>query len=108
MARTEQTVKFIFNKPEEYKIVYVNGIIGSITPRGDICCHLFQEYPCLPAEQEFKVMADGKLGDRVGGEEEVPILNRDLKVGVIFKVEDAEAIANFILDKVKSLKGEKS
>jgi hypothetical protein len=102
----KKKIRFIYNKPDDYEILYVNGVFGGVTPRGDINCHFFFEYPLIPKAQEFEI-EEGKLGKELVKATNTSPVNRDLKVGIVFKAEDAESIANWILDKVKLLRGEK-
>jgi len=104
----EKHVKFIYNRPDDYEIVYVNGVYGGLTPRGDISCNFFHEHFSIPREEEFEINKDGKMGKQILKRSDVQPINRDLKVGIVFKVEDAESIANWILDKVKASRGEKT
>lgn len=107
MPKKKMKIRFLYNKPENYQSVFVNGVYGGITAKDDIDCHFFFEHGTLPIEQAFEVKEDGRLGRNLLKEEEIPSLTRDLKVGIVLKVEDAESIANWLLRKVKQVKGEK-
>lgn len=101
----KKKIKFIYNRPDDYKIVYTNGVFGGVTPRGDICCNFFFEHPLIPEAQVYEV-EQGKIGKELIKATNTSVVNRDLKVGVVLKVEDAESIAKWILDRVKLLRGE--
>ena len=103
----KKNVVFRYNKPENYNLVYVNGVYGGITPKGEIFCNFFYEHGVMPKEQIFEITEDGKMGQEVKGDEEQLIIDRDLKAGLIFKPADAELIAKWILDNVGKLRGVK-
>jgi len=107
LSEEKGKVTFSYNKPDDYKIIYVNGVYGGLTPRGDICCHFFLEYNKLPSKQEFGLIG-GKIGERVEKKGKTLQVNRDLKVGIMLKADCAEDIANWLLEKVGILKGEKT
>ena len=107
MSEKKKHVKFIYNVDENYRTVYVNGVYGGITPRGDIHCSFFIEYNAIPEEEAFEV-SEGKLGKKLDQPKEFTLLNRDLRVGLFLKADDAESIANWLLDKVRILRGEKT
>ena len=107
LSKEKGKVKMLYNQPNDYKLTYINGVYGGITPRGDIMCHFFLEYLKLPEEEEFS-LTGGKIGELVKKEGETPVINRDLKVGITLKADCAENIANWLLAKVNILKGEKN
>ena len=102
-----KSVKFIYNTPDDYKIVYANGVFGGLTPRGDVNCSFFLEYPQVPKEQEFELDKENKVGNLISVAGNVALVNRDLQIGIILKLEDAEIIANWLLTIVKAARGEK-
>ena len=117
---TPRIINFVFNKPADYPKIYINGVYGGPTPRGDLHCHFFFEYPILPKEQSFNLKPEGELGDLIKtlGEDDKEIdptvpqeeikVNRDMRVCLIMKPDQAESIANWLLDKVKALKEQRS
>lgn len=108
LPEEKEKVKLIYNKPEDYSIVFANGLYGGVSPRGDIHCHFFVESRPLPIEQEFKLSEDGKIGEEIGQSVSPVTIIRDLKVGIIVEPDVAQSIAEWLLDKVKVAKGEKT
>lgn len=109
-AEAPERVRFIYQKPEDYKMVYVNGVYGGVTPRGELLCHFFQEYADVPAEEEFPLV-EGKpqfdKGSRVERMEHAPteaVVRRDVRVGLIIPAHQITSIANWMLDKLKTSK----
>lgn len=99
-----QTVKFIYSKHEDYKLYYINGAYGGLTPRGDLICNFFFEYKELPKDEEHVVEGD-KLVPKPkkidSGPHEVV---RDIKTGVIMTPGQAENFANWLNEKVAESK----
>ena len=108
LPKEDNKVKFIYNKPEGYNTVFVNGLFGGVSPQGDIHCHFYLESRPLPTEQEFKLLEDGKLGEEIGQSISPVTINRDLKVGIVVDVNVAQAMAEWLLDKVKLARGAKT
>ncbi len=54
-------VKFTFQRPDDYKMYFVNGAYGGLTPHGDLICNFFFEYKTLPESEEAIATNDGKL-----------------------------------------------
>lgn len=101
-------VRFLFNIPDDYKLICVNGVYGGITPRGELICHFFFEYPDIPAE-EVAPLIDGKIQpDKVSKIERIKhkpnerVIRRDVRVGLIIPVQHINSIANWMLDKLKT------
>jgi hypothetical protein len=73
----------------------VNGVIGGLTPRGDITLNFFYEHSTLPSEEINEIRADG-LADRKLPPQEIAEMSRDIKVGIIITTYVAESIAGFL------------
>lgn len=99
-------VRFKYNIPSDYQIIYANGVYGGITPRGELHCNFFFEHSGIPEVEDAELMKDGKVKMKEKELEEV-IINRDLKVGIVLSPEQALSIANWMLDKIKSFESRK-
>lgn len=100
-------VRFLYIKAEDDKPIYVNGIFGGMTPRGDLLCHFFYEYHDVPKEDQHDVL-NAKLGDmtqrieRVNQEPSEVIFRRDIRASIVIPVHQISTMANWMLDKLKS------
>lgn len=56
----EITFNYIFNY--SYNPVYVNGVQGGFTPRGELVMHFYQERAALPKELTHELTAEGGVG----------------------------------------------
>jgi len=104
------SVKFVFDKPEDYKRIYVNGVHGGVTSRGDLVCNFFYEHPDTPASETMPLVEGVPQTDKASREDrekhepnEVVII-RDLRVGLIIPIHLVSSIANWMLDKLKESK----
>jgi hypothetical protein len=98
------TIKYVYNQAEDHKTIYANGIIGTWTATGEVFCSFFLEHvPTIYPEEEYEVTPDGKLGKLLSKMSPTArLVNRDVKVSIILKLDDAEIVANWILSNVKA------
>lgn len=98
------TVKYIYTKADDFKTIYANGIIGAWTAKREILCDFFLEHlPPIPPEEEYEITADGKVGKLLSKRSSVAdLVEREIKISILLKVDDAEVIGNWILDSVKA------
>lgn len=106
-AKRPEKVEFTHVKPDDYKAVYVNGVWGGITTRGDLFCNFFYEYNDVPEKVQMAIDEKGKIGKIISPVVKIPRVRRDLKVAVIMNPEQAVSIANWILQKVKEFQESK-
>lgn len=100
----EKTVAFKYIKDERYQEVFVNGVFGGISPRGDLRFDLFQEYVDTPEKVIHKLSEGITLGDEV---ERIPTPERIVRVkrvGITMTTDSAESVARWILSKVDEYK----
>ena len=110
-TRKETTkIKFVYNKPEDLQPVYVNGVYGGISPRGELIMSLFFEGPDVP-EEERMPLVEGKpqLGQmartfRISHAPDELVIRRDISVILVIPVQEVSSIANWMLDKLKASK----
>lgn len=101
------SVKFIFDRPEDYKLIYVNGVHGGVSPRGDLVCNFFYEYADIPAVEVMPLVEGVPQMDKVSkiyrekNEPNEVIMRRDLRIGLIIPLHQVSAIANWMLAKLK-------
>jgi len=105
--REIKKVRFIYHVPDGYEPVYVNGVHGGVTPRGDLVCNFFLEHQELPEEEQVEVQ-DGELKAetatfkrRITCAPSERVFVRDVRVGVIIPLHQVESIARWMLDKLK-------
>lgn len=98
--KRKDTVKFIHQFPDNYRILPVNGAWGGITSRGDLVMHLFVEHTKVPQEEIQIVKEDGSFVPVRKESEEIEVL-RVMQTGVMMNREQAVSMARWMLDKVE-------
>lgn len=106
-SKGPNSVKFVYQKPDDYEMFYSNGVFGGITPRGDVQFNFFNEHADSPNVEHMKIK-DGMIipDDKESNVEDELAMTRDLKVGIIMMPNQAESFANWLLDKVNEVKSE--
>lgn len=99
-------VKFVHKKPEGYQKHYANGAYGAITPRGDFEFNFFFEHRDVP-EEEVMIVEGNKLKPEEEDPTEVTI-TRDIKVGIIMTIGQAEALGNWLVSTVNKYREKQS
>ncbi|MGA9098844.1 MAG: hypothetical protein WB392_07935 [Methanotrichaceae archaeon] len=92
-------IKFIYNTPENYNPQFINGVIGGPSTRGEIILNFFFEHSSLPKEEVNKIDAKG-ITER---ELPIPMVLRDIKVGIIMSPSVAESIRGFLEEIIKQV-----
>lgn len=101
---TPTKVRFVYKKPENYQTHYANGAYGAITPRGDFEFNFFFEHRGIP-EDEVMIVEEGKLKPEEQNFTDITI-PRDIKVGIIMTVEQAEILGKWLIDAVDTFRKE--
>lgn len=99
-------VKFDYIKSQYFRVIHVDGAVGSVTPAGTLHFALYNERPAIPRQITHLLKADGSLGERLD-EETVSrdAFVREMEVDVILTVDVAESLRNWLEDKIKEARG---
>jgi hypothetical protein len=95
-------VQFHYIKSNDYRVVHVDGAIGSVTPRGLIHAAIYSERVPIPKSAIHPINEDGSLG---------PPADEDIRSGIVREVEvslmldrnTAEGLRNWLTDQIASL-----
>jgi len=105
-----KTVRFIYTKSDDHKVIYANGIHGGITLQGEVAFDLFLEQRLATKAEVHSIKEDGTLGPKTKTEPEIEppeqgqaIVIREKRVGVILSRDAAKNIAEWILKKVEQI-----
>lgn len=99
-------VKYTYRKADDYKIIFANGVYGGITPRNELKFDFIHEYKETPGIEIIPVKEDGSPAPI---EKEIPEeieITRELKIGIILNLDQAESIGRWMLAKVEAFKKE--
>ncbi|AHH10237.1 hypothetical protein bcCo53_000081 [Borrelia coriaceae] len=98
-------ITYRFEKSEDYKLVPVNNIYGSVTNTGEIFCDLVFESTEIPEEIVYTKTKEGVLeeisGEVRGSKEKIILINSF--VGISITKDTAKNIAYWLLKKVDEL-----
>jgi hypothetical protein len=106
-APDEVTIDYV--KASDFRIVWADGIMGSPTPAGHIHFVLFAERPAIPRRQVHKLdIATGVLGEAIP-EKTISrgALVREMACDVMIAPETALTMAQWLVDQVNVMRGEK-
>lgn len=95
----DRTAKFLFTKANDYRVIAANGVWGGVTPRGDVKVDFFVESLSLPESVSHLVKADDKLGDELSRSPKDRPFVREIQVGVILSIHQAESIGRWLMSK---------
>ncbi|UPA17613.1 hypothetical protein R5397_03985 [Borrelia sp. MN22-0132] len=94
-----------FEKAEDYKLVPINNIYGSVTNTGEIFCDLVFESTEIPEEIVYTKTKEGALeeisGEFKSSKEKIILINSF--VGISITKDTAKNIAYWLLKKVDEL-----
>ena len=99
-----EQVRYHFIKSNAFRVFYVDGAHGGITPKGQIQIALFNERHPIPQQIVHKLDADGSLGDVIA-EETVGRqgIVREVEAEAIMTLETAKSLIAWLSRSVKQL-----
>jgi len=94
----KKQIKFKYIFQEDYNPIYINGLFGGITPRGEIVVNFFLERHGLPTSQIHEISENGFIGGEIDRE---PKDHRDSMVryveqGIILNIQNAKALNKWL------------
>ncbi len=94
--------KVTYTKSPDYKLVYVNGVYGGITGKGELRFDFFQEFHPYPEEEILEITDDGKLGAPEPEDSEQFELIREKQIGIVMSMGFAQSLLQWLKDKVET------
>ena len=95
-------VTYRYEKHPDFRIIFANGALGGVTPRGDVKFDLFIEYLDVPEETVHSITPDG-LGPEVDRKPRSNRFTRQSQVGVIMSPGQAKSFAYWLMGQVDAL-----
>jgi hypothetical protein len=89
-------------KSTDFRVIHVDGAIGSITPRGLIHAGLFSERMPIPQLQVHNIEQDGSLSPPTG-QETKPGIVREVEVGLLLDRAAAESLRIWLGQQIADL-----
>ena len=99
---TADEVAFDYLKAPDFRVIWADGVVGTLTPGGHVHFALFAERPALPRRQVFKVdPGTGVLGPEVT-EKLISrgSIVREMACDVFMAADVAEKLAGWLLERV--------
>src|SRR5262245_56341008 len=97
-----QRIRFHYIKSNLFRVVHVDGALGSVTPRGLIHCAIYSERAAIPQSTEQDISPEGRLSDVVSREGKEGIV-REVDVDLIMTKETAVEIRDWLSARIKEL-----
>ena len=98
------TIRFDYIKSNFFRVIYTDGIIGGLTPRGAIHIDVWSQRMPIPRGVVHEIGPDGTLGAEIVGERDVRnAIVREVEVGIVLDLEMAKSVIKWLQDQVKQL-----
>jgi len=103
-----QKVRFIYKQLESAEPIYINGVQGGMSGRGELIANFFFEYRDAPEEEINHVKDDKIIFDkpliifRDNPEKGEIVVKRDIRVRLIIPAQQISSIANWMIDALKA------
>lgn len=103
-SQVQEKVKFDYIKSQHFRVIHVDGAVGSVTPTGLIHFALYNERAAIPRQTTHFLNPDGTLGDRIS-EETISreTIIREMDVDVILSVDVAISLRDWLDGKIKEV-----
>ncbi|MBF0510556.1 MAG: hypothetical protein HQK57_16755, partial [Deltaproteobacteria bacterium] len=100
----EGRIKFDYIKGSYYRVVHVDGVMGGVTPRGDmIHLALWNERWPIPQQMAYRLEQDGQLGPELTDERiSRDAIVREVELGMLMSVGTAKLIRDWLDEQIKS------
>ena len=103
---SDNEVAFDYIKAPGFRITWLDGAIGSVTPTGNIQVTFYAERPAIPQRQVFKSDDKGELNEVISKRISRESVVREMSMDAMMTAETAESLAEFLLGVVQQLKDE--
>ena len=102
-ANLARSIPFHYIKSNNYRVIHVDGAIGSITPRGLVHAALYSERMPIPTLVVHPLGADGNLSTTVERQEGRPGVVREVEVSLLLDRNAAESLRIWLGDQIREL-----
>ncbi len=107
---SENEVAIDYIKGSDFRLSWIDGALGSITPSNKVQMTLYAERPAIPQRQVFKIDKDSsELGveifeKRISRESII----REMSVNILMTAETAESLGKFLIKLSKDLESKEN
>lgn len=110
----KNTLTFHYMKSPTFRVVRADGVVGNISPRGDVFLCFYNERFALPDRVTHEINEIGVLGEQVSAETKSPGVVRELETGFTLDLQTARSMILWLSeivaqgDKVNSVNAEET
>jgi hypothetical protein len=101
---SSEKIAFDYIKSNYFRVISVNGVVGGITPSGDIHMGVWSQRQPYPKHVVHDVKETGErsitIGDEVGREQR-PAIIREVEAGLVFNATMARALIVWLQNRLK-------
>jgi len=99
MEKKKKTINFIYQKNNYYKNYHVDGVVGSLTPKGLINLNFFVERNPIPTQITFEINKDNTLGKEIDRKSKIGVI-REINTGIVIDLQTAKSIVEWLNAKI--------
>ena len=101
----KKQIKFKYVFQEDYNPIYINGLFGGITPRGEVVINFFLERHGLPRSQTHEINEEGFIGGEIEREpkDQRDSMVRYVEQGIILNLQNAKALNKWLEEHITKL-----
>jgi hypothetical protein len=93
---TERKISFHYIKGSNFRSIYVDGAIGSVTPAGNIHCAIYNERPAIPRTTHHILDQDGRITDQGTVVDGRDGFVRELEADLIMSLDTARSLSEWL------------
>jgi len=102
-ANQDKRISFDYEKSNYFRVIHVDGAIGSPTPKADgIQIGLFSERIPIPKSEEYRFTTEGKVGERTDRKSRSGIF-REVEVEAILSLETARRLRDWLSTHIETV-----
>lgn len=99
----KKIIRFDYLKSPLYRTIYINGIFGGISPRGQLVMTAWKERWPIPKQVTHTLNEDGNLGNEILPERvSRDAVIREVEVGLQMDIDTAKSVRDWLTKKIKA------
>ncbi len=100
-----QKLKVNYIKSNSFRVIHVDGVLGGLTPTGDIFISVYSQRGPIPLVTVQEILESGELGPEITSERvSKQGLVREIEAGLAVDLQVAEQIRDWLSSRIDDLK----
>jgi hypothetical protein len=95
---TTKTIRFVYKRAPDYRLLPANGGFGGLTTSGAISIDFYVERQAMPAEEIIRVREDSAVQRDIIPDVAEKIIDREVLVGFLLTSSSAKAIGQWLIE----------